>query len=92
MNPIIKTSNLGGEYIDNLMVEYGPEAEKAHGINFDFSYVFMYGRLDTWYMNTLTGIENFKKLACRVHEFENKTSDYVQIAKDVLIENNMKFE
>ena len=38
---------------------YGPGTEMVHGINFDFSMMYVYGRLDMWYIYTLTNVGKF---------------------------------
>jgi hypothetical protein len=57
--PIIKTSNVIGDDMHSIMKEYGPGTQMAQGINFDFSLMYVYGRLDMWYIYTLTNVPKF---------------------------------
>lgn len=45
--------------MNDIIRMYGPDTEMAHGINFDFSLMYVYGRLDIWYIYTLTNVNKF---------------------------------
>ena len=51
--------------METLQQEYAYTKE-MYGIEIDFSMMFLYGRLDMWYLYTFTDIEKMQKVACKL--------------------------
>lgn len=93
IHPMIKTSNIVGKDMNEMIKKYGPGTEISQGINFDFSMMYMYGRLDIWYVYTLTKFPKIQEEICRLTYFPNNdTTNYLESSLYILEKYNAYYE
>lgn len=93
MREVLETSNDVAIDVDELMEKYDTDKEICCGINFDFSYMLMYGRPRLWQIFTLANLEKQKELIKElVQDERGENVNYKEVILSRIISNQPRYE
>lgn len=78
--------------IEDIMDKYGPNSEQCHGLEFDFSLMYMYGQPQLWQVYTLANFEKQRDILSQVAVDKRGISNYKEVLLQKLGQSYPRYE